>query len=182
MMSHIMASSHPPPSWNRGGTGESGGAGLNRRAWGVVGGTHGVAVDSGDDGFADSGDLVPAGEEGTAVALLEGFILHLFDVGPGCKEHGVGHQTPPNNVRQGEARCPTCEGFLAAGEDDGPHLRVALQGLQRPPQLLHQPLAEGVERLRPVQLDQAHALPRPRLLHCQVLERGPCPPPPTPPR
>lgn len=87
----------------------------------------------------------------------------------------------PTPLRQhpwrGASLCPTCEGFLAAGDDDGPHLRVTLHGLQRPAQLLHQALAQGVERLRPVQLDQAHALPCPGLLHRQVLERGPCPPP-----
>lgn len=71
---------------------------------------------------------------------------------------------------------PTCEGLLAAGEDDGSHLRVALHGLQRAPQLRHEPLAERIERLRPVQLDQPHVLLCPRLLYQQVLERSPCPP------
>lgn len=75
----------------------------------------------------------------------------------------------------GEPPCPTCKGFLAAGDDDGPHLWIILHGLQCPLQLLHKPLAEGIESLRPVQLDQAHILLRPCLLYCQVMELGPCP-------
>lgn len=52
---------------------------------GHVGGTHGVAIDGSNDGFADNGDLVPPTEEAAAVALLEGFILHLLDVCASCK-------------------------------------------------------------------------------------------------
>lgn len=52
---------------------------------GDVGDTHGVAIDGSNDGFADNGDFVPPGEEAAFVALVEGFILHLLDVGASCK-------------------------------------------------------------------------------------------------
>lgn len=69
------------------------------------GGTHGVAVDGSNDGFADGGDLVPATEKATAVALLEGFVLHLLDVRAGCKaRRGCGTNPPSANTRGGVRR------------------------------------------------------------------------------
>lgn len=83
---------------------------------------------------------------------------------------------PLQNFGVSRGHGPTCEGFLTAGEDDGSHVRVALHGLQGPCQLHHQSIAERIERLWPVQLDQPHVLHCPRLLYQQVPERSPCPP------
>lgn len=98
---------------------------------------------------------------------------------PAAMGAGVLAARGPHGRQGGEAggRGATCEGLVAAGDDDGAHLRVGLEGVERPPQLRHQPLAEGVQRLRPLQPDQAHAALAPRLLHLQELEGGPCPRP-----
>lgn len=61
---------------------------------GDAGDTHGVAIDGGDDGFANKGDLVPPGKEAAAVVLLEGFILHFLDVCASCKGKCSGTPIP----------------------------------------------------------------------------------------
>lgn len=77
------------------------GQGVPHWGQGVQGGvedTHSVAIDGGDDGFADRGDLVPASEEATAVALLEGFFLHLLDVCASCKGKCSGTPIPSKTL------------------------------------------------------------------------------------
>lgn len=42
---------------------------------------HSETVDSSYDGLLDAGELVPVAQEPAGVAVLEGLVLHLLDVG-----------------------------------------------------------------------------------------------------
>ena len=59
-----------------------------------------------------------------------GAVAHLLDVGAGG------------------------EGLVAAGEHDGADRRVGVEGQELLAELLHQRVAQGVQRLRPVEADQ----------------------------
>lgn len=143
-------------------------------------GTHSEAINGGDGGLADSGHPIPASQETATIALLEGFVLHLFNVSAGCKgdrlrcTQRAASGSPEVGGGTTGCRGRTCKGLLTAGDDNCSHLPVGLEGVQCTPQLLHQPRTERVERLGPLQPDQPHAVARPDLLHLQEAERGPC--------
>ena len=92
----------------------------------------GVAGDRGDRRLAGLGQALPAlGDEVALVDVHVGLVLHLLDVGAGG------------------------EGLLGAGHDDGADLIVGLQVVEGRGQLVDQGGAERVQRLRPVERDQA---------------------------
>lgn len=178
MMSHIMASSQPPPSCKHSEAMEYGQHGRGTR--GHRRGTHSEAINGGNGGLADSGHPIPASQKAATIALLEGFVLHLFNVSAGCKgdrlccTQRAALGSPEEGGGTTGCRGRTRKGLFTAGDDNSSHLPVGLEGVQRMPQLLHQPRTERVERLGPLQPDQPHAAARPGLLHLQEAERGPC--------
>jgi hypothetical protein len=88
--------------------------------------------DRGNDRLPALRDPFPAaGDEVLAVGLDVGLVDHFLDVGPGG------------------------EGLVATGEDDGGDRRVALQIVERRAEIGDQRRIQGVERLRPVQRDDA---------------------------
>ena len=91
-----------------------------------------MAVDSADDGFADSVvQFTPGLDEVVAVRVGEGLIPHLQDVGAGF------------------------EGFLRAGEDGGADGGVGIEGVQGGVQVADERGEEGVEGFGAVELDCA---------------------------
>ncbi len=77
--------------------------------------------------------MLPAAKEIGEVTVDEIEPLHLLDVGAGGK------------------------GLFGAGKDDGADGPVGVEGLQRGIELAHQHRIQRIERLRPVERDQAHA-------------------------
>ena len=92
-----------------------------------------VAADRGNDGLLDAGHRVPVADEGAAHHAHDGGVGHLLDVGAGG------------------------EGLLAAGDHDATDALVLVERRQGVHHFIHQGRVEGVERLRPVELDDADA-------------------------
>ena len=85
-------------------------------------------------GLRQLAHLLPAdGDEVLQVDVLIGLLLHLLDVGAGG------------------------EGLVAAGEDHAADAAIGLEGVERLAQLAHQLGAERVQRLGPVEADDADA-------------------------
>ncbi len=91
------------------------------------------AGDRRDHRLARARDVLPARDEVAEEDVGEGLVLHLLDVGAGG------------------------EGLLRAGEHHGADRRIGLEALERLVEVVDQRAVQRVERLRPVETDEADA-------------------------
>src|SRR3546814_15788388 len=102
--------------------------------------TQRIARHSGDHRLARLGEALPAlGDEVFGIGLLIRLVFHLLDVGAGGK------------------------GLLGTGKEDAADAIVAFEIVQRCLEIGDQRLAKRVQRLRPVQRDDAEDRKRTRL-------------------
>lgn len=150
--------------------------------------THSKSIDSCNHRLLHCGHSVPVSQEVSTIALLEGLILHLFNVGSRwetqrlnftlwyisgkivlhllcCSQEGKIWKT---------SAALTSKGFFTAGDDNSSDVAVWFERVQGLAHLLHQPITQSVESLGSVQLDETHILIPASLFHQNILILSTC--------